>query len=914
MSYQAGRPENVLRRAEDLIGINQPDDALQTMFTFINAKRTKNLDPSTPELLEILKLFIKLAVNKRLSKYIKEAFYQYKKMCIENPENLKNLEEIIKYFLNLSNSKLIEAQSKANSAAELAIEESVASAAAATKTIEQVVQDNDVAQDADEEEEEEEDGLVFNVSPENILLSSVSTDDSTDRSNKEFFLPWLKFVWESYRTVLELLKGNKYLEISYCQIIHQSFQFCIKFDRKSEFKRLCEILKTHLMSMSKPEYEDAVNLAKPLTLQRFLDTRFEQLNTAVKLELWKESFKSIEEVHTLMKLCKNSPKPILLINYYKNLAKIFQVSNNYIYATASRQKLFQLLIKSPVITENELKLTASIHLITALSIPISENLNHSFSIENNLIDEEFLKRKNIKLSSLLTLNEIPTRDNLLNGYTLKNVLNLADSNLVKLFNLLEKNFNPLTFSINANKILNDLANDDKYISFIEQLKKVINYKIISKISTLYDSIKFDFLFKLCTFENNLFNFNEFEFEDLIINSQYIGLINSNVEIDDESGVIKFNDKLYSNESNKIGSKLFNLEKALTNSILLINLDETKSKRDELKSKLFKIANEKLLAEKEAMLQTIELVNEHKEQLEKELEAKKLEEEKLSAEEALKQRKLEEERLKEDAEKRERAKHDKLMKTIALESKKKLVKDINEQGIIFINFDDVKNMTDEEIKELKKNKIIEQNDKLEEQVKAIVKRADHIERAERLTEMNLVKEEMDKEIIKQREEYDLLKEQKILQAKQSFDEDIKIKERLLRIVPDFKEYVNNLESLESNEKAERENKIKEAFENAKKERIAEFIAHKKKEFDDAIKLKEEEAKIAAERAESERAEARSWRRTESPSMATPPPSRSVNASSDPDRELYDSIKVRMNNGEKISMSDKMKFRRLKDKFE
>lgn len=880
MSYQAGRPENVLRRAEDLIGINQSDVALQNLYTFITSKRTKNIEPTNPQLLDIFKLFISLAIDSRLSKGIKDALYQYKKMVqnLNTTAGFECLEQLTKYFLTTANSKLDDAQSKANVAAEVAIEKSVQSAAAAQKVIGSI---------DDTVEEEDEEAFTFNVSPEDILLSSVTTDDTTDRSNKEFFLPWLRFVWEAYRTVLELLRGNNKLENSYCQVTLEAFQFCIKYDRKSEFKRLCEILKNHLITMPK-EYDDSVNLSNPETLQKFLDTRFQQLNTAVELELWKEAFKSIEDVHGLMKYSKSSPKPISLINYYNNLAKIFQVSNNYVYATASRQKLFQLLIQSPVITTSELVENASIYLITSLSIPVLESLDYTFSTQNGLVDSDFFKRKNNKLSSLLNLNETPSRASLLNSSTLKEVLKFADEKIVKLYTLLEKSFNPLTFHSTANSILKTIANEDKYAPYVQPLKKVIVSKILSKVSTLYDSIKFDFLLKICTFENVQFNYDEFTFEDLLINGEYSGLIKCAVEIDDESGVVNFTDKLYVTPESKVNSRLSDLTTALSSAIKLINVEEYEEAERKRQARLFKAARENFEEEKKSILQTATIIKEREAALSEAKRDEQLRKEKERAEEVLRLKRAEEERLQQEAEKREAEKREKIAKDIAIQNRKNLIKEINDKGVITIKYEDVKDMSDEEIRKLQFQKLDSETKKLDEQTDAIVKRADYLERAQRMYEIPLLEKEIEKDVSKQKDEYNALKDKKLEQAKKRHEAALKVKERLSRFVPLYQDYTKKLDELVSDVNAEKEKKAREAFETAKQARIAEFIAAKKREF-----AENERRRIEEERAKAQAAEEDKRRRI----------------AADPERAEYEALKAKG----KLTFSEKMKFKRLVEKY-
>ena len=46
-----------------------------------------------------------------------------------------------------------------------------------------------------------------------ILLGAVSSDQSKDRTDRTLVTPWLKFLWESYRTLFETLKNR--LEVIY---------------------------------------------------------------------------------------------------------------------------------------------------------------------------------------------------------------------------------------------------------------------------------------------------------------------------------------------------------------------------------------------------------------------------------------------------------------------------------------------------------------------------------------------------------------------------------------------------------------------------------------------------------------------------------------------------------------------------
>ena len=72
-----------------------------------------------------------------------------------------------------------------------------------------------------------------------------------DRTDREEVTPWFKFLWETYRSVLDILRNNSRLEALYAMTATHAFQFCLSYKRTTEFRRLCDILRNHLANLNK---------------------------------------------------------------------------------------------------------------------------------------------------------------------------------------------------------------------------------------------------------------------------------------------------------------------------------------------------------------------------------------------------------------------------------------------------------------------------------------------------------------------------------------------------------------------------------------------------------------------------------------------------------------------------------------
>lgn len=178
----------------------------------------------------------------------------------------------------------------------------------------------------------------------------------------------------------------------------------MKYNRKVEFRRLCETLRLHLSNVAKYSHQQhSINLSDPDTLQHHLDTRFAQLNTSVDLELWQEAFRSVEDVHNLLTMAKKAPRPAMMANYYEKLTKIFLMAGNALYHAAAWGRYHAIVTNIGGKTGEEMSRLAGQVLVSALAVPVGLQTE----------EPEELKGKNARLTALLGLTRMPTRAGLL---------------------------------------------------------------------------------------------------------------------------------------------------------------------------------------------------------------------------------------------------------------------------------------------------------------------------------------------------------------------------------------------------------------------------------------------------------------------------------------------------------------------
>ncbi|EAW08216.1 putative eukaryotic translation initiation factor 3 subunit EifCa [Aspergillus clavatus NRRL 1] len=844
------KPENVLKRAQELIAVGQAPAALNVLHEHVTSKRTR----STPivSLEPVMLLFVELCVDLRKGKAAKDGLYQYKN--IAQNTNVGTIEVVLKKFIELAEKKVTEAQAKADE-----IQSSLESAAPSSN-----VEDLEAIE-----------------TPETILLATVSGEQSRDRTDRAVVTPWLKFLWETYRTVLEILKNNARLEVMYQTTALQAFQFCLKYTRKTEFRRLCELLRNHVQNAAKYSAQmHAINLSDPDTLQRHLDTRFQQLNVAVELELWQEAFRSIEDIHTLLSLSKRPAKNVMMANYYEKLARIFLVSENYLFHAAAWNRYYNLLRQSaaalaagqgtkkenPSVTDADMTKAASFVLLSALSIPV---ISTSRS-RGALVDvDEVRKNKNTRLTNLLGMAQAPSRAVLFRDALNKGLLKRARPEIRDLYNILEVDFHPLSICKKITPILKQIGADPEMEKYVLPLQQVILTRLFQQLSQVYESVELKFIYELAQFPEP-FQVTPAMIEKFIMNGCKKGDLA--IRVDHISGVLTFDTDIFSSAKalhpgsaagsaeSEAGSvqrlqntpaeiarlQLTRLAKTLH--VTCMYVDPSYSEvRIQAKQAAQARAAAGVAKEHEETLARRVIIDKKKEAATDALQRKQREEETRKRirtqqlQEAEKQRLLDEQREREKKrikDEQDRIRQQELKKQ--LEELKSGVKGIDISEL------DLEDLDANRLRAIKLAQLEKEKNELNDKIRTTAKRIDHLERAFRREELKHIAEDYEAQKQHDMEVYEATKAETLKEAKEKHAEAVALKHRLSRLVPVYSNFRKEVSEKRHEEFEKRRKAAERDFEAKKKQRIREVQERRRRE------RAEREAEEQRQKEEEERA--------------------------------------------------------------
>ncbi|QSZ34880.1 hypothetical protein DSL72_007741 [Monilinia vaccinii-corymbosi] len=855
------KPENVLKRAHELMGVGQSQAALVLLHEHVTSKRSRNAPITSLE--PVMLLLVEQSVEQKKGKLAKDALYQYKN--ISQNTNVGTIELVLKKFIELAEEKVKTAQAKADEV------QSTLDTTAATASV---------------------DDLEATETPESILLSTVSGEQSRDRTDRAIVTPWLKFLWETYRTVLDILRNNARLEIMYQSTAMQAFDFCQKYTRKTEFRRLCELLRNHVQTAAKYSAQmHAINLNDADTLQRHLETRFQQLNVAVELELWQEAFRSVEDIHTLLSLSKRPPKNVMMANYYEKLTRIFLVGENYLFHAAAWSRYYNLLRQSaqmvatglskksdsPATSEADLSKAASFVLLSALAIPVISTSRSRGALVD--IDEQ-KKNKNSRLTHLLGMAQAPTRAVLFKDAMSKGLLKRARPEIRELYNILEVDFHPLSICQKISPILSQIGADAEMEKYVLPLQQVILTRLFQQLSQVYETVDLNFVENLAKFPEP-FQVTRETIEKFIMNGNKKGDLA--IRMDHATGVLSFDTDVFSSAkavhagsgagsaetetasvqrlqntpSEIVRTQLTRLAKALFITCQYVDpsLNEARRKaRDETFARAKAGADE----EHKETLRRKETIQKRKEEASEIQSRKEKEEATRKRIRAAQLQEAEDKRLAAEQKKRE---DDRIQAELERVRKAELQKQIDDLKIgskaLDIDLDDLDNLDGNKLRALKLAQLEREKNDTNEKLRITGKRIDHLERAFRKEEAKLLPADYEAQRQRDLAAYEKTKAQTLKDAEAKHKENVALKHRLSRLVPFYESFRDDIAERRHEEFDKRRRDAEKELEKQIAQRRKEFkerkIREKREREEHERKLREEEERAQREKLEKDERE-------------------------------------------------------------
>ncbi|KAM7385932.1 hypothetical protein PAMP_001972 [Pampus punctatissimus] len=822
------RPENALKRANEFLEVGKKQPALDVLYDVIKSKKHRTWQKIHEP---IMLKYLELCVDLRKSHLAKEGLYQYKNICQQ--VNIKSLEDVVRAYLKLAEEKT-----------ETAKEES-----------QQMVLD---IEDLDNIQ-----------TPESVLLSAVSGEDTQDRTDRLLLTPWVKFLWESYRQCLDLLRNNSKVERLYHDIAQQAFKFCLQYTRKAEFRKLCDNLRMHLGQIQRHHNQStAINLNNPESQSMHLETRLVQLDSAISMELWQEAFKAVEDIHGLFALSKKPPKPQLMANYYNKVSTVFWKSGNALFHACTLHRLYHLSREMRKnLTQEEMQRMSTRVLLATLSIPITPERT---DIARLLDMDGIIVEKHRRLATLLGLQSPPTRQSLINDMVRFNLLQYVVPDVKELYNWLEVDFHPLKLSGRVTKVLNwvrDQAEKESDLQhYVPHLQSNTILRLLQQVAQIYQSIEFSRLASLVPFVD------AFQLERSIVDAaRHCDL---QVRIDHSSRTLSFGSDLnYSTKedapvgpflqnmpSEQIRNQLTAMSASLAKAIQVIKPASILQEREEQSQQAIAAYLKNARKDHQRILARRQTIEERKERLESlNIQREKEELEQREAE-MQKVRKAEEERLRQEAKEREKERimqeHEQIKKKTVRERLEQIKKtELGAKAFKDIDIEDLEELDPDFIMAKQVEQLEKEKKELQERLKNQEKKIDYFERAKRLEEIPLIKKAYEEQRVKDMELWELQEEERISNMKVEREKALEHKKRMSRMMEDKENFLSKITAARSFIYEEKLKAFQERLVEERKKRLEERKRQRKEDRRNTYyRQKEEEAqRIHEEQLKKEREE-------------------------------------------------------------
>lgn len=740
--------------------------------------------------------------------------------------------------------------------------------------------------------------LYEGMLPTSILLSTMSSDPLRAQRETAMLFPAIKFLWEVYRAVLDILKSNSKLERLYHGCAISALRFCGEYKRRVEFRRLCDMMRIHLGNLARyggvnvAKFEDGGKNNKVRgwegwtaeSIELHLQTRFAQLETSSTLRLFTEGFRTVEDIYNILQISRARrklpgvtippPKAKILAAYYEKLTDLFWVSENHLFHSFAWYKYYSLCREYNRGMSPETRRTqASAVLLAALCIPSSSTgakkggdalSGGGRDAIQSTVEDDIAKEKTARLATLLGFHTTePSREAILAEIRARDVMEDVPEYLRELYVVLEDTTDPLDMVERARVLLDQLRvetgmnksatedtgnekdsespaeKDHPLAKYVAPLTNVLLLKLIFNLSSAYRTISLDHVKSLTSGLGVSFE----QMEKSIVLSARSRTFS--VRIDHRMECIRFGDDDL--EGDGMRGQLVVLARNLAAACDVIHPPDIAAIASR-RAPIYAHVRATLEHEHLATLERRDLIEKRKEEAEKLVQQRLREEEAAKKAEEVARKAEEDRRLDREQKMREREKLQKIQEEMDSMEKKRYLTAMGRS---------VENMTAEELRTvdtaaLAKEHAEKTNKKREEaerKVRETARQLDYIVRAVRIEELARIREGFDLRVQEDRHRYEEEVVEQARKSKEQWTTDVADKAALGKCsvfdyISEFESTIMCARKIVHQKACEKEDQRAEL--EAEKGKLDRARSRKEEELQKA-----EEERLAAERAEAER---------------------------------------------------------------
>ena len=442
MSYYFKKPENALRRVHELYNAGKKQLGIEILHSVLTARRHKQWTKTHEQ---IMKLYLRICVDLRKKLFARDGLHTYRSLC--QREAPASLEVVVNYLIDHAELKCREARKLSG------------------------LKLNEI----DTEQES---------AAESIMLNAVTSEGDKERVDRELLLPWIRFLWECFRLVLDVVKNNNRLFDVYHRMCARAYEYCLAYKRTYEFRKLQELIQRHLHDQQKYQKSDLESGKKPFMViltadvyERHLETRFLQLKAATELQVWNQAYRTVEEIHSIMALIDRPIKPEMMAAYYKSLSDMFLVSRSYLFHAYAWLRYYNLNQKqNKALGAADLTRMASALTLAALAVPVVKEHESISSYANDEADK--LKR----MTSLLGYSFHPSRELLIAQIASMGLHEHCEDWVGELFTLLENDFRPQDLVQRVTTHLKHMRESEDFSAYAPGIEKLVVIRLCQHLS------------------------------------------------------------------------------------------------------------------------------------------------------------------------------------------------------------------------------------------------------------------------------------------------------------------------------------------------------------------------------------------------------------------------------------------------